>query len=181
MLYDGNIHATTVLGLLFNGKAVLAGDGQVTYGDMVLKGKARKVRKLYNNNVLAGFAGAAADAFTLFERFESKLEEFNGNLGRSAVELAKDWRSDRYLRRLDAQLAVLDKEKIFLISGTGDILEPDDNVIAIGSGGPYALVAARALIKHSQLDAVQIVKVAMELTSKVCIYTNDNLSIEVLE
>ncbi len=181
MLYAGNIHATTVLGLLYKGKAVLAGDGQVTYGDMVLKGKARKVRKLYNNSVLAGFAGTAADAFTLFERFEGKLEEFNGNLGRSAVELAKDWRSDRYLRRLDAQLAVLDKEKIFLISGTGDILEPDDNVIAIGSGGPYALVAARALIKHSQLDAVQIVKVAMELTSNVCIYTNNNLSIEALD
>jgi len=181
MLYAGNIHATTVLGLLYKGKAVLAGDGQVTYGDMVLKGKARKVRKLYNDKVLAGFAGTAADAFTLFERFETKLEEYNGNLGRSAVELAKDWRSDRYLRRLDAQLAVLDKEKIFLISGTGDILEPDDNVIAIGSGGPYALVAARALIKHSRLDAVQIVKVAMELTSNVCIYTNDNLSIEVLE
>ena len=181
MLVTGKIHATTVLGLLYKGIAVLAGDGQVTYGDMVLKGKARKVRKLYNDNVLAGFAGTAADAFTLFERFEGKLEEFNGNLGRSAVELAKDWRSDRYLRRLDAQLAVLDKEKIFLISGTGDILEPDDNVIAIGSGGPYALVAARALIKHSPLDAVQIVKVAMELTSNVCIYTNDNLSIEVLE
>ncbi|MBN2412549.1 ATP-dependent protease subunit HslV [candidate division KSB1 bacterium] len=181
MLYAGHIHATTVVGLLYKGKAVLAGDGQVTYGDMILKGKARKVRKLYNNNVLAGFAGTAADAFTLFERFEGKLEEYNGNLGRSAVELAKDWRSDRYLRRLDAQLAVLDKEKIFLISGTGDILEPDDNVIAIGSGGPYALVAARALIKHSQLDAVQIVKVAMELTSNVCIYTNNNLSIEVLD
>jgi len=181
MLYAGKIHATTVLGLLYKGKAVLAGDGQVTYGDMVLKGKARKVRKLYNDKVLAGFAGTAADAFTLFERFENKLEEYNGNLGRSAVELAKDWRSDRYLRRLDAQLAVLDKEKIFLISGTGDILEPDDSVIAIGSGGPYALVAARALIKHSRLDPVQIVKVAMELTSNVCIYTNDNLSIEVLE
>jgi len=179
--YSGKIHATTVLGLLYKGKAVLAGDGQVTYGDMVLKAKARKVRKLYDDNVLAGFAGTAADAFTLFERFESKLEEFNGNLGRSAVELAKDWRLDRYLRRLDAQLTVLDRERIFLISGTGDVIEPDDDIVAIGSGGPFALVAARALIRHSQLDAVQIVKAAMQLTSEVCIFTNDHLSIEVLD
>ncbi len=175
------IYATTVIGLIHKNKAVLAGDGQVTYGDLVLKANARKVRRLYNDQILAGFAGAAADAFTLFERFEARLEEYNGNLGRSAVELAKDWRADRYLRRLDAQLAVLDKERIFLISGTGDVIEPDDNIIAIGSGGPFALVAARALLSHSKLDAVQIAKESMELTAQVCIYTNNNLTIEVLD
>jgi len=175
------VRATTVLGLRHKGRAVLAGDGQVTFGDTVLKTKARKVRKIYEDKVLAGFAGAAADAFSLFERFESKLEEFRGNLGRAAVELAKDWRTDRFLRRLDAQLVVMDKEKIFLISGTGEVIEPDDNIVAIGSGAPYALAAGRALIRHSNLDAVNIVKEAMEITASICIYTNSNLTIETLE
>jgi ATP-dependent HslUV protease, peptidase subunit HslV len=174
------ISATTVIGLRHKGKVVLAGDGQVTYGETILKAKARKVRKLYSGKVLAGFAGAAADAFTLFERFEEKLEEFNGNLSRAAVELAKDWRTDRYLRRLEAQLAVLNDKNIFLISGTGDVIEPDDDVIAIGSGGDFALIAARALMKHSTLDAVKIAREAMLLTSQLCIYTNDQIIIEEL-
>jgi ATP-dependent HslUV protease subunit HslV len=136
------IDATTVLGVIHKGQAVIASDGQVTYGDTILKARARKVHKLYHDSVLAGFAGSAADAFTLFERFEEKLERFNGGMGRAAVDMAKDWRTDRYLRRLDAHLAVLNKEKIFILSGNGDIIEPDDNIIAIGSGGPYALAAA---------------------------------------
>jgi len=173
-------HATTVLGLKHKGKVVLAGDGQVTYGETVLKSKARKVRKLFNGKVLAGFAGAAADAFTLFERFEEKLDEFGGNLSRAAVDLAKDWRTDRYLRRLEAQLAVLDHKSIFLISGTGDVIEPDDDVIAIGSGGDFALVAARALMKHSTLDAAKIAREAMLLTAQLCIYTNDQIIVEEL-
>lgn len=181
MAYLQKIHATTILGLRHKGKVVLAGDGQVTYGDMVLKTKARKVRKLYHDQILAGFAGGAADAFTLFERFEAKLEEFHGNLARAAVELAKDWRTDRYLRRLDAQLMVLDHGKIFLLSGTGDLIEPDENVIAIGSGGPFALAAARALIKHSNLDAVAIVKESMEIAASICIFTNTKLTIETLD
>lgn len=175
------LHATTIIGLRHKGVAVLAGDGQVTYGDMVLKTKARKVRKLYHDQVLAGFAGGAADAFTLFERFEAKLDEFNGNLARSAVELAKDWRMDRYLRRLDAQLVVLNKEKVFLLSGTGDLIEPDDQIIAIGSGGPFALAAARALIAHSKLGAVEIAREAMEIASGICIFTNNKLVVETLE
>ncbi len=180
MIAGKQFHATTVIGLRHNGKAVIAGDGQVTYGDVVLKAGARKVRKLYNGKVLAGFAGASADAFTLFERFEEKLEAAKGNLSRAAVELAKDWRTDRYLRRLEAVLAVLDKEHLFLISGNGDVIEPDDQIIAIGSGGDFALVAARALIKHSDLDAVKIAKEAMRLASQVCIYTNNNIVIEEL-
>jgi len=176
-----SIQATTILGLRHKGRAVLAGDGQVTYGDMVLKSKARKVRKLYHDQVLAGFAGGAADAFTLFERFEAKLEEYHGNLQRAAVELAKDWRTDRYLRRLDAQLVVLNNEKIFLLSGNGELIEPDDPVIAIGSGGPFALAAARALIKHSNLDALAVVKEAMEIAAAICIFTNSKLTIEILD
>ncbi len=156
----------------------MAGDGQVTYGDTVLKAKARKVRKIFHDQVLAGFAGTAADAFTLFERFEAKLEEFKGGLGRASVELAKDWRTDRYLRRLDAQLVVLDKSNIFIISGTGDVIEPDDHIAAIGSGGPFALSAARALIKHSNLDAKKIVREAMEITASICIYTNSKIIVE---
>jgi ATP-dependent HslUV protease subunit HslV len=181
MPYLQPLHATTIIGLRHKGAAVLAGDGQVTYGDMVLKTRARKVRKLYHDEVLAGFAGGAADAFTLFERFEAKLEEFNGNLPRSAVELAKDWRMDRYLRRLDAQLVVLNREKIFLLSGTGDLIEPDDPVIAIGSGGPFALAAARALMTHTKLPAEEIVKEAMKIAAGICIFTNDKLTIETLE
>jgi ATP-dependent HslUV protease, peptidase subunit HslV len=175
------IHSTTILGLKHQGKVVLAGDGQVTYGDTVLKNKARKVRKLYHDQILAGFAGGASDAFTLFDRFENKLDEFRGNLGRAVIEMAKDWRNDRFLRRLDAQLVVLDKEKIYLITGTGDLIEPDDNAIAIGSGGPYALAAARALMKHSKLDALTLVKEAMEVASGLCIYTNSKIIIETLE
>jgi len=181
MSYLESIHSTTILGLRHRGIAVLAGDGQVTYGDMVLKTKARKVRKLYHDQVLAGFAGGAADAFTLFDRFEAKLDEFNGNLPRAVVDLAKDWRMDRYLRRLDAQLVVLNKEKIFLLSGTGDLIEPDDPVIAIGTGGPFALAAARALMKHADLNAVDIVKESMEIAANICIFTNNKLSIETLE
>jgi ATP-dependent HslUV protease subunit HslV len=181
MIYKTKIRSTTVLDLKHKGQVVIAGDGQVTYGDTIIKTTARKIRKLFNDQVLAGFAGAAADAFSLFERFEGKLEEFHGNLGRAAVELAKDWRTDRYLRRLDAQLLVLNKEKIFIISGTGDVIEPDDHVIAIGAGGPYALAAARALIRHSTLDASKIAKEAMEITSSICIYTNSKIIIETLE
>ena len=181
MKYGKTIRATTILGVRHKGKTVIAGDGQVTYGDTVLKAKARKVRKLYHDKVLVGFAGAAADAFTLFERFEGKLEEFHGNLGRSVVELAKDWRTDRYLRRLDAQLAVMDNDSLFLVSGTGDVIEPDDNIIAIGSGGPYAYAAAKALTLHSNLDASKIVKEAMHITSNICIYTNSNLTIASLD
>ena len=158
----------------------MAGDGQVTYGDTVLKAKAKKVRKLYDGKVLAGFAGAAADAFTLFERFEEKLSDTNGNLSRAAVEMAKDWRMDRYLRRLEAVLVVMDKEHIFLISGTGDVIEPDDHVLAIGSGGEFALVAARALIRHSNLDAAKIAKEAMRFAAEICIYTNENIIVEEL-
>ncbi|MBN1560625.1 ATP-dependent protease subunit HslV [candidate division KSB1 bacterium] len=180
MSYPKAFHGTTVIGLRHKNKVVMAGDGQVTYGDTVLKTKARKVRKLYDGKVLAGFAGAAADAFTLFERFEEKLTDANGNMSRAAVEMAKDWRIDRYLRRLEAVLVVMDLNHIFLISGTGDVIEPDDHVLAIGSGGDYALVAARALIKHSNLDAVQIVKEAMRIAAEICIYTNDNIVIEEL-
>lgn len=179
MIKDLQFHSTTVLGISHKGKVVIAGDGQVTYGDTVWKAKAKKVRTLYNGQVLAGFAGAAADAFALFERFESRLEEFSGHLGKAAVEIAKDWRTDRYLRRLDAQLIVLDKKNLFLISGTGDVIEPDDKVIAIGSGAPYAIAAARALIKHSKLDAAAIAKEAMAITASLCIFTNS--AIEVLE
>lgn len=180
MSFLKEFHATTVIGLKHKNKVVLAGDGQVTYGDTVLKSKAKKVRKLYHGNVLAGFAGAAADAFTLFERFEEKLTDANGNLSRAAVEMAKDWRMDRYLRRLEAVLIVLDKKYIFLISGTGDVIEPDDNVIAIGSGGDFALVAARALMTHSDLDAVKIAREAMRMAAQICIYTNDNIIVEEL-
>ncbi len=179
-MYSENARSTTVLGLIHKDHVVIASDGQVTFGDTVLKTKANKIRKLYNDTVLAGFAGSAADAFSLFERFEEKLEKFNGNLSRAAVDMAKDWRMDRYLRRLEAHLAVLNKHHIYLISGTGDLIEPDDQIIAIGSGGPYALAAARALKKHSSLDAVQIVKEAMSIASSLCIYTNSYFSIESL-
>ncbi len=162
------------------GKVVLVGDGQVSFGQTVLKRTARKVRKLYHDRVIAGFAGATADAFTLFEKFEAKLEEFNGNLKRSAVELAKDWRTDRVLRRLDALLVVADTENSLVISGSGDVVEPDDGVIAIGSGGNYALAAARVLIKHTQMDARAIAEEAMLTAAAICVYTNDQLSMEEL-
>ncbi|MGH7493421.1 MAG: ATP-dependent protease subunit HslV [bacterium] len=174
------IHATTILGVRHKGSTVLAGDGQVTYGDAVLKMNARKIRKLHKDSVLIGFAGAAADAFALFEKFEQKLEQYRGNLSRAAVELAKEWRTDRFLRRLEAQLIVMDREKTFLVSGTGDVIEPDDGIISIGSGGGYALASARALARYSDLTARQIVEEAMGITADICIYTNKNLVLEEL-
>ena len=174
------IYATTILGIRHNGQVALAGDGQVTLGQTVMKHSAKKIRRLYNNKILGGFAGAAADAFTLFERFEEKLERYSGNLPKAAVELAKDWRSDRYLRRLEALLAVLDNENIFIISGTGEIIEPDDNIAAIGSGGSFALAAARSLVKYSDLSAEEIAREALVIASDICIYTNNNINVEVL-
>jgi ATP-dependent HslUV protease subunit HslV len=158
----------------------VAGDGQVSIGSTIVKAGARKVRKLYQDRVLAGFAGAAADAFTLFARFEAKLEEHRGNLSRAAVELAKDWRTDRVLRRLEALLAVADREHSFIVSGTGDVIEPDDGLIGIGSGGSYALAAARALVAHSDLDAKAIATEAMRVAASICVYTNDHITVEVL-
>lgn len=174
------IHSTTVIGLIKNGEAVIGSDGQVTMGNTVMKHTTKKVRKIYNDKVLVGFAGATSDAFTLFEKFESKLDQYKGNLSRAAVELAKEWRSDKYLRRLEALLAVVDSEKSLIISGTGDVIEPDDGIAAIGSGGPYALVAARMLLKYSDLSAKEIVKEALNQSAEVCIYTNHNISIEEL-
>jgi ATP-dependent HslUV protease subunit HslV len=156
----------------------MAGDGQVTFGATVIKDTARKIRRLYGNRVLAGFAGSAADSFALFARFEAKLEEHRGNLERAAVELARDWRTDRYLRRLEAMLIVLDQKSMFLLSGTGDLIEPDDGLTAIGSGGPYALAAARALVRHSPLDARAIAEEAMRIAAGICIYTNGNIVVE---
>jgi ATP-dependent HslUV protease subunit HslV len=173
-------HATTVLSVRHRGNVAMAGDGQVTIGQTVVKAGARKVRKVHGDRVLAGFAGAAADAFTLFARFEAKLEEHRGNLPRAAIELAKDWRTDRVLRRLEALLAVADREHSLIVSGTGDVIEPDDGLIGIGSGGPYALAAARALVAHSELDAKAIVTEAMRVASAICIYTNDQITVESL-
>jgi len=174
------IHSTTVIGLIHKGKAVIGGDGQVTVSNAIMKKGACKVRKIYNGTVLAGFAGSAADAFTLFERFEDRLEQYHGNLLRAAVELAKNWRTDKYLRQLEALLAVLNKEQALVISGTGEIIEPDDGIVAIGSGGNYALAAARMLIKHTGLDAKEIVSQSLETAADICIYTNKNISIEEL-
>jgi ATP-dependent HslUV protease subunit HslV len=171
---------TTVIGLIRNGKAVIGSDGQVTMGNTVMKHTAKKVRKLYNDSVLVGFAGATSDAFTLFERFEAKLEQYKGNLLRAATELAKEWRTDKYLRRLEALLAVVSKEKTLLISGTGDVIEPDDGIVAIGSGGQYAYVAARILLKYTKLSARQIVEEALKQAADICIYTNDHITIEEL-
>ncbi len=172
------IHATTVLGVMQGGRVALGSDGQATMGNTVMKHRAQKVRPLFNGKILAGFAGATADAFTLFERFEEKLQQFNGNVTRSAVELAKDWRTDRYLRRLEALLAVAAPDRLLLISGTGDVIEPDDPIIAIGSGGPYALAAARALMKlGGDLSARQIVEEGLNIAADICIYTNHNLTI----
>ena len=174
------IHATTVVSVRHKGKVALAGDGQVSIGATIVKAGARKVRKIYHDRVLAGFAGTAADAFALFEKFEARLEEYRGNLSRAAVELAKDWRTDRVLRRLEALLAVADQERSFILSGTGEVIEPDDGVIGIGSGGPFALAAARALIAHSDLDAKQIVEEAMRIAAAICVYTNDRITVEEL-
>jgi ATP-dependent HslUV protease subunit HslV len=174
------IHATTVVGVLKDGKAAMGSDGQVTLGNTVLKGTAKKVRKLYNDTILAGFAGATADAFTLIQRFEEKLEANRGNLQRASIELAKDWRTDRYLRRLEAMLAVMNKNTALLISGNGDVIEPDDDIIAIGSGGPYALSAARALKKYSNLSAREIVEESLKIAGDICIYTNLSITMEEL-
>jgi ATP-dependent HslUV protease subunit HslV len=173
-------HATTVLGVRHDGKVVLASDGQVTLGQTVVKHQARKVRRLYHDRVLAGFAGAAADGFALFNRFEGKLEEHRGNLERAAVELARDWRTDRALRRLEAMMLVADTRAMYLLSGTGDLIEPDDGVIGIGSGGPFAMAAARALVRHSALGAREIVEHAMTIAASICIYTNDRIVLEEL-
>jgi len=173
-------HATTVVSVRHRGRVALAGDGQVSIGQTIVKAGARKVRKVYHDRVLAGFAGAAADAFTLFAKFEGKLEEHRGNLPRAAVELAKDWRMDRVLRRLEALLAVADAQTSFIVSGTGDVIEPDDGLIGIGSGGPFALAAARALCAHSELDAPQIAEQALKIAAGICIYTNDHISVEAL-
>jgi ATP-dependent HslUV protease subunit HslV len=173
-------HATTVLAIRHNGRSVMAGDGQVTFNNTVVKQGARKIRRLYNDKILAGFAGSAADSFSLFARFEAKLEQYRGNLERSAVELAKDWRTDRILRRLEAMLIVLDRNSMFLLSGNGDLIEPDEGIIAIGSGGAYAMAAARALAMHTQLDARAIAEQAMNIAASICIYTNTHLAIEEL-
>ena len=171
---------TTILAIRHGGKVVVVGDGQVSLGQTVMKRSARKVRKLHHDRVIAGFAGATADAFTLFEKFEGKLEQFNGNLKRAAVELAKDWRTDRVLRQLEALLIVADINDLLVISGSGDVIEPDDNLIAIGSGGNYALAAARALVKHTQLDARIVAEEAMRVAAEICVYTNDRLTFEEL-
>jgi len=174
------MEATTVLCVRHNGGIAIGGDGQVTMNATVMKHTAKKVRKLYNDKCLAGFAGAPADAFPLFERFEKKLEQYNGNITRAAVELAKDWRTDRLLRRLEALLIVADSDHTLILSGNGDVIEPDDGIAAIGSGGPYAQAAAQALVTHASLSAVEIVKEAMAIASDICIYTNERVTIEEL-
>jgi ATP-dependent HslUV protease subunit HslV len=174
------VRSTTVLSVRRNGQIVLAGDGQVTLGESVIKHSARKIRRLYQDKILAGFAGSTADAFTLFSRFEGKLEQYHGNLGRAAVELAKDWRTDKAMRHLEALLVVSDKEQTFLLSGQGDVIEPDSGIAAIGSGGPYAQAAAQALMEHTQLSAKQIAEESMKIAGKMCIYTNDKITVEEL-
>ena len=176
-----SIKATTILAVRRGSNTALAGDGQVSLGQVVMKQTAQKVRTLYGGTVLAGFAGSAADAFTLFSRFEAKLESHKGKLVRSVVELAKDWRSDKFLRQLEAMLIVADSEHMFVVSGNGDLIEPDDGVVAIGSGGNYAYAAARALLKHTQLDAATIAREAMLTAADICIYTNNHITVEVLE
>jgi ATP-dependent HslUV protease, peptidase subunit HslV len=177
---DKSIHATTIIGLRHKGRVAIGGDGQVTVGNTVMKQKSNKIRRLYNDSVLVGFAGSAADAFSLLERFEEKLGQHQGQLMRAAVELAKLWRTDKYLRQLEALLAVLDKEHALIISGTGDVIEPDDGIVAVGSGGSYALSAARMLIKHTDMSAKDIVKESLDAASDICIYTNKNFTIEEL-
>src|SRR5262247_784150 len=176
-----SFHGTTILSVRRGANVAIGGDGQVTLGSVVIKQSARKVRRLYHDKILAGFAGATADAFTLFERFEAKLEKHQGNLLRSAVELAKDWRTDRILRRLEAMLAVADRETSLIITGNGDVLEPEHGLIAIGSGGPYAQAAARALLDHTELDAEAIVRRSLAIAAELCIYTNQNVVVETLE
>ncbi len=175
------IKSTTILGVIHNGVASLGGDGQVTLGNTVMKHNSKKIRKLLNGKVLVGFAGSAADAFTLLGRFEEKLDQYRGNVERSVVELAKDWRTDKYLRKLEAMLAVVSEDKTFVVSGTGDVIEPDDKIIAIGSGGMYALAAAKMLVKYSNLTADEIVKEALKTASDICIYTNDKINVVSIE
>jgi len=177
---NNRIRSTTVLCVRRNGQVVMASDGQVTMGDHVIKHGAKKIRRLYQEKVLAGFAGSTADAFSLFSRFEAKLEQYHGNLGRAAVELAKDWRTEKALRQLEALLLVADKEQTFLLSGTGDVIEPDNGIAAIGSGGPYAQAAAEALMNHTQLTAREITEEAMRIAARTCIYTNDQFTVEAL-
>ncbi len=174
------IRSTTIISIRHKGEVVVAGDGQVSLGNTVVKHQAVKVRRLYDGKVITGFAGATADAFTLFDRLEKKLEQFKGNLMRAAVELAKDWRTDKMLRRLEAMLVAVDKDSSLLLTGTGDVIEPDDGILAIGSGGPYAQSAARALALHSDLDAEAICRTAMEIAASICIYTNNNITLEKL-
>lgn len=176
-----SFHGTTIVAIRHKGKTVVAGDGQVTLGSMVTKHNARKVRRIYNNRIVVGFAGATADAMNLSERLEEKLERFNGNLTRAAVELARDWRTDKYLRRLEAMMIAADNKQIYLISGTGDVIEPDEDVISIGSGSFAAQAAATALVKNSDLDAQQIAEEAMRIAASLCIYTNDSITIEVFD
>lgn len=178
---EQKINSTTILGLVHKEVSALGGDGQVTFGNTVMKHNASKIRKIANGSVLCGFAGASADAFTLMERFEDKLEQYHGNVSRAAVELAKDWRTDKYLRKLEAMLAVITQDKALVISGNGDVIEPEDNIVAIGSGGMYALAAAKMLKKYSSLSAKEIVEEALKTASEICIYTNDNINVEVIE
>jgi len=173
-------HGTTIIALRHQGKVVIAGDGQITLGQTVMKQRAKKLRRMYQDQIIAGFAGATADALTLFEKLEAKLEQFNGNLTRAAVEMAKDWRTDKILRRLEALLVAADQEHILILSGNGDVMEPDDGITAIGSGGPYALAAARALVQHSSLTAKEIALEAMKIAADLCIYTNDQIMMEEL-
>ena len=179
-LPSSSFHATTILAVRRDGRVAIGGDGQVTVGTTIMKHNARKIRRLYDDRILAGFAGATADAFTLFEKFEGKLQEYRGNLTRAAVELAKDWRTDRVLRRLEALLIVADAEHLFVLSGTGDVIEPEEGVAAIGSGGPYAQAAAQALLAHTSLSAREVVEEAMRIASRICIYTNDQVVVEEL-
>lgn len=177
MIGEKMIRSTTIIGLIHKGNAALGGDGQVTLGEMAIKHHAKKVRKMKNYNILAGFAGSAADGMTLFEKFENRLDQYRGSLERAAVELAKEWRSDKYLRHLQAQLLVMNKEKLFLISGSGDIIEPDEGIITLGSGAGYAKAAAYALMLHSNLSAEEIVTETLKITASICIYTNDQVSV----
>lgn len=175
------IRSTTIIGLIHNGKAALGGDGQVTLGNTVMKHNSMKIRKLLGGKVLTGFAGSTADAFTLLQRFEEKLEAYSGNVSRAVVELAKDWRTDKYLRRLEAMLAIVSEDKAYVVSGTGDVIEPEDNIVAIGSGGMYALAAAKMLKKFSNLSAKEIVEEALKTAADICIYTNDKITVEEIQ
>lgn len=176
-MQKNKIISTTIIGVRRNGKVAIGGDGQVTYNDTVIKSSALKLRRLYNDTIIAGFAGATADAFALFEKFEAKLDEFSGNVPKAVVELAKDWRTDRTLRRLEAMLVIMDKKHSFIVSGEGDVLEPDDEVVAIGSGSPYALAAARAYLESTHLSAAKIVKKSLNIAASICVYTNNNIKV----